>query len=149
MPARKGGRLSRRGRCRPCGAILPAHGRRSACEQRANLDALRLCPECYAARLLTPATNLSCSLVGGERTAHPTEGIMLDAMTDLQAGVFTKSEAARALRISTSYVEKLEKQGKARRSIRTAGGRLLFSREDVAEMARAINRSDRLDPEAA
>ena len=75
---------------------------------------------------------------------------MLDALMDREAGVFTKSEAARALGISFQYVEKLEKAGKARRSIRTAGGRRLFSREDVEALAKAIGREDRLaNPEAA
>ena len=148
MTGKLGARQTRRGRCRRCGAALAPMDARSAWAQRSS-PALALCPDCHAALLLTPAAKVSCSAVGGGRTAHPTEGVMLDGLLDHEATrrrdpIFTKTEAARSLGISESYVDKLIRQGKARRTVVTFGGRRLFSADDVRAMAAAIGRADPL-----
>jgi hypothetical protein len=55
--------------------------------------------------------------------------------------VYGPTEAARALGISTSYVEKLQRQGIARPTVPFgASGRLIYSLADLRALAAAIGR---------
>ena len=147
MSGRPGATQTKRGRCRLCGGTLPPTADRSAWEQRANLDRLRLCPACYAARLLTGGSKV---LVSGVRLqTAPDEGAAMLTVADPPAvldpaSIFTRPEAAAVLGISTSRIDQLIREGKARRSVATASGRRLFSADDLAALARAIGRQDRI-----
>lgn len=152
MSGRPGARQTRP--CRRCGQPidpLSADGVRAG---------LRICDDCRLgapcpAKGLTAPTKALPSGIGGARSAHPAEDGAMDSLLDHLAArppdpVYTMTECARRLGISDSYLSKLIAKGTARRSVRTAGGRLLFAPADVAALARAINREDRLgDPEAA
>ena len=71
-------------------------------------------------------------------------------VTSRPTPVYGPAEAARALGVSVSYIERLRRNGVARPTVPMgSSGRLIFSHADLRRLAAAIGRTITDEPEAA
>lgn len=76
--------------------------------------------------------------------------MLADPMGVFQAPIFGRADAARALGVSVSYVNRLIYQGRAHPTVPCGlGPRRVFSLTDLRELAREIGRDDLFPPTGA
>lgn len=114
----------------PGRARQPAKGSALAITQ----SALRKKVDCISSDKRKPCTTAEASM----QTVAPAP-----------LAIYTRTEAAKCLGVSASYIDQLLREGRATRSAATAGGRPLFTADDLQALARLIKREDRLPAKAA